>query len=52
MTLVYVENKHVSKILLNSLINDGTRKLLQQVHRRIGLKSLHSPLDKNSFASL
>lgn len=51
-TLIYVENKHVSKILLNSLINDGTRKLLQQVHRRIGLKSLYSPLDKNSFASL
>lgn len=27
MTLIYKENKHVSKILFNSLINDGTRKI-------------------------
>ena len=36
MAFTYIENKHMSKILFNPLINDGNRNILQQVQMRIG----------------
>ena len=35
MTLLQIQNEHMSKILFNSLINEGTSKTLQPVPRRI-----------------
>lgn len=41
MTLTQIQNRHMSKILISSLINDGTRKILQPVQRRIETENIH-----------
>lgn len=35
MTLLQTQNEHMSKFLFNSLINEGSNKMLQPVPRRI-----------------
>lgn len=35
MTLLQMQNKHLSKTLFNSLIKEGTRRILQKIQRRL-----------------
>ena len=43
MTLLQIQNEHMSKILFNSLINEGTSKTLQQIQRMIQGTHIYVP---------
>lgn len=43
IALIWIEKKHMSQILFNSLINEGTSKTLQQIQRMIQGTHIYVP---------
>ena len=51
MNRMQIQNKHLSKIVLTSLINEETRKMLQPIQRKFK-KAKHIQANKNAEMNL
>lgn len=52
MRLIRIRNEHVSKILLNSLVNEGAREMTKLVQRAVTEPGLKGRAHQNNFFKL